>query len=114
MAGFAFYQWVQLEWPQPDAIVPMPDKHSVEIGRALADLMDASFATSLRKSHSYREESLEEEATLLLFDSGEPFPLLQKAVESLLEAFPKNIYVLSLFPYVDHSPHSIHPPRHLS
>ena len=97
MGGFAYFQWTMLEWPTPDAIIPMPDQNSRAIGLALARLIDRPFVRALYTDGSYREESLEEEQELLLFDGGSPNELLKDGTEALLEAFPKKIRLLSLY-----------------
>jgi hypothetical protein len=95
MAGFALWQWVQLDWFEPDVIVPMPD--SKRIAFAFAKLLDAPFVQALNFAHEYYEDRLEDSQTILLFDVSNPIPSLQKAARSLSQASPKIIYLLSLF-----------------
>lgn len=104
MAGFAYIQWLQLEWPAPTALIPMPDRDSISIGRALADLMEIPFIRALAFDGIYKEGRLEEDEMLLLFDVSNFIDQIQKAAHSLADASPKKIYQLSLFPYVDHIP----------
>ena len=104
MAGFAFFQWIQLEWLFPDMIVPMPDAASIAIGRALALLFDIPLIRALRSDCTYREDRLEEEAVLLLFDVANRQERLEQAVFSLSEAFPKKIYLFTLFETGERSP----------
>jgi hypothetical protein len=104
MAGFAYLQWIQLEWPLPTAIIPMPDSDSISIGSALAQLLHIPFIRALRFDCDYRQDRLEEEEILLLFDVSNPIEKLQKGAIALSEAFPKRIYLLSLLPYAGHSP----------
>jgi hypothetical protein len=104
MAGFAIVQWIQLEWPMPDAIVPMPDPDSTAIGKSFARMLDRPLAKALRPNCEYIEDRLEEEGELLLFDVSNSVELLRKAAFALSEAFPKRTYILSLLPYVHHSP----------
>jgi hypothetical protein len=101
MAGFAFLQWVRLEWDQPFAIIPMPDKDSRAIGKSLADLMNVPFVRALDAHCRYKEGRLEEDQPLLLFDVSNSVSDLKKAALSLAESFPKRVYLLSLLPYVD-------------
>ncbi len=103
IASFALIQWIQLEWPMPDAIVPMPDSDSLAIGSFFATLLDRPFVRAFRADYSYKEERLEEGQELLLFDISNSMQNLQKAVFTLSESFPKRIYLLSLFPYVHNS-----------
>lgn len=101
MAGFAFIQWIQLEWPLPDAIIPMPDADSIAIGRVLAKLLDRPVVRALSSSWKYKEGRLEDHQILLLFDACNSMPILQKCALALSESFPKSIYLLSLLAYVD-------------
>ncbi|MBU6383875.1 MAG: phosphoribosyltransferase [Verrucomicrobia bacterium] len=99
LAGFAYLQWIQLEWPDPDVVIPMPD--SAPIAAALASLMQAPLVKALSPSYEYYEDRLEEENTLLLFDVSHSSSSLHKAASALSASFPKKIFVLSLFPYAD-------------
>ena len=97
LASFALLQWIQLEWPTPDAVIPMPDAHSLCIGKEFAELLDFPFVRALTFDCRYKEDRLEEDQTLLLFDVLHPVELLQKGALALSESFPKRIYLLSLF-----------------
>ncbi len=97
MAGFAVVQWIQLEWPLPSAVIPMPDTSSIAIGKAFAELLEVPFVRALFTSLEYREDRLEEEGQLLLFDVSNTLSNLQKAGQALAEAFPKRVYILSLY-----------------
>lgn len=101
LAGFALLQWVQLEWPWPDAIVPMPD--ALALGKAFARLIDRPLVRALRPNGSYREDRLEENSQILLIDISSPLEILQRATAALSESFPKRVFLLTLFPY-DFSP----------
>lgn len=98
IASFAVVQWVQLEWPVPDAIIPMPDADSKAIGRALAVMLEVPFVQALRIDCEYVEDRLEDDGYFLLFDVSNPIENLGKAALALSEAFPKKIDLLSLFP----------------
>lgn len=95
LASFAIYQWIQLEWPLPDAVIPMPD--SVSIAKVFADTIQCPFIRALKGNCEYRVDCLEEEGILLLIDRGNPIEKIQKAIISLSESFPKRIYLLTLF-----------------
>jgi len=97
MASFAFLQWVQLEWPIPFAIIPMPE--AADLAKSLSKLIDCPFVPALKWGTQYLENSLEEDRELLLIDISSPIELLQKAIDALSESFPKRIYLLTLFPY---------------
>lgn len=101
MAGFALVQWIQLEWPIPDGIIPMPDADSIAIGSSLARLLNVPFIRALNRDWSYKEDRLEEDQELILFDVSNSIEKLKKAAYALGEAFPKRVYLLSLLPYVD-------------
>lgn len=108
LAGFALFQWIQLEWPMPDAVIPMPD--SVQVAAAFASFLKLPLVQALKITCDYHEDRLEDDQILLLFDVSNPLAQLQKAASALSEAFPKRIYLLSLFPYAD----SISKPLHFS
>jgi hypothetical protein len=101
MASFAFYQWLQLGWDLPAGLIPMPDPHSIALGKAFAALTELPLIRAFRFDATYQEERLEEDQVWLVIDVANSLPLLKKATEALRESFPKRIYVVSLFPYVD-------------
>ena len=98
LASFALYQWIQLEWPLPDAIVPMPDKASKQIGLAFAVMLNVPFIQAINSNYEYIEDRLEEDQTILIFDVRSDFKSLERCALSIRESFPKKAYVLSLFP----------------
>lgn len=95
LAGFALLQWIQLDWPMPDAIIPMPDSNGIAF--SFAKLLDKPFIQALSPAHEYKEERLEEDQILLLFTMKSSLTELEKAGFSLSESLPKKIYILSLF-----------------
>lgn len=99
LAGFAFCQWVQLEWPTPDVIIPMPG--ALSVASVFASLLERPLAQALSSSCEYREGRLEDTQILLLFDVQSSLQDQEKAALSLMQAFPKRSYLLTLFPYVD-------------
>lgn len=98
IAGFALYQWVQLEWPLPDAVVPMPDADSKQFAQDFSMLLNVPLIHALGRSLSYKEDRIVEDQTLLLFDAKNRTQEEQKAALALRESFPKRIYLLKLFP----------------
>lgn len=96
LAGFAVLQWLQLDWPPPDALIPMPD--SGAIAQAFGAMLDIPVIQALKSSLEYRDTGLEENGVLLLFDVSNSISDLLSASTALCEAFPKRIYLLSLFP----------------
>ncbi len=102
-AGFAFNQWTRLEWPEPDAIIPMPDCESSALGKVFAALTNRTVTKALHGEGEWMElraDPLKEGDELLLIDVSNPLHRLQKAVSILSESFPKRIYLLTLFQYV--------------
>lgn len=96
LAAFAFIQWARLNWHQPDAIIPMPG--AIRIAQELSKYIDAPFIPALNRYSEYREDRLEEDQTLLIFDIDSPFVDLEKSTSSIKKALPKKVYLLSLFP----------------
>ncbi len=101
LSSFALIQWYKLDWEIPDVIIPMPDADSISIGRSFAVALDAPFMRALHLDCEIKENILEEEQTLLLFDVSNRMEKLVKASLALSESFPKRIYLLSLIPYAD-------------
>lgn len=96
MAGFAILQWIELDWPDPDAVIPMPD--SIPIAASFASFLNKPLIQALSGAFEYRQDRLEEGQILILFDISNPLSNLKKAVQSLSGSLPKKIYLLSLFP----------------
>lgn len=91
LAGFVVYQWIQLDWPVPDAILSLPDDASIALSKAVAPLMCRPWV---------KLEQIEESGLNLLFvDAISPLDHIRKGVRPALETSPKNIYQLSLGPY---------------
>jgi hypothetical protein len=101
MAGFALIQWIQLEWPLPDAVIPMPDADSRLIARTFADWLQLPFVKVLNAQGKYCEDLIEEDLVLLVIDAANPFQKLREADQALREAFPKRTYILSLFSFTE-------------
>ncbi len=95
LAGFAIIQWIQLEWPMPDAVIPMPGAR--EISLAFAKHLGIPHVQALSYLYEYKEDRLEEDQNLLVVDISSPLPLLQKAGMALSASFPKRMYLLSLY-----------------
>lgn len=100
LAGFAFWQWVQLEWPKPDVLIPMPG--ALSIASSFANLLECPLVQALSSSCDYRKGRLEDNQMLLLFDVHSSIQDLERAALSLMQAFPKRSYLLTLFSHVDH------------
>lgn len=95
LAGFMAYQWVQLDWPIPDAIITLSDDASIELGQAIAPLLCRPWIAIAKIEIPDLE--------LLLIDAISPLDHIRKDVRDALEAFPKRILQLSLSQY-DFSP----------
>ncbi|MES2273292.1 MAG: hypothetical protein V4487_03790 [Chlamydiota bacterium] len=104
IASFAVNQWIRLEWPVPDAIIPMPDPISESITKAFASLLECPLVKALRSEgprFELKEGLIKEDLQLLLMNGSNSVESLRAAASALTEAFPKRTYLLSLIPY-DH------------
>lgn len=99
LAGFLVWQWIQLEWPYPDNIIPMPG--ALDLGRAFAFFLQRPFIRAFGKGRRFYEESLEENQRIFLIDFQSEKEKIEWHAKKLEEAFPKRIFVLSLFGDVD-------------
>jgi hypothetical protein len=103
VAGFAFYQWMRLHWTDPDLIASIPP-HRPKIARFFSEFTQKPCPNLFRRAtwplHPLRwevkQQMIEEDMTLLLFDNGCTFKELQMACQAIAQAFPKKVYVLSL------------------
>lgn len=91
---FAILQFAELDWPIPDVIIPMSSAFST--AKKMADLLKVPFANVLQRGGV---EALNEDQIILLVDHHSPFSEVREAISSLLDAFPKKGFLLSLFPY---------------
>ncbi len=107
LAAYAIYQWIRLDWPLPDVIIPMPEKESVEAGKYFSQFLDIPYISLLRKGemgYDLRKKNIDEGKIFLLIDVDNPLDLLQKAAYALSEVLPKKIYLLSWFNHVFYLP----------
>lgn len=103
LAGFAYYQWLRLNWLEPDLIAAIPP-HKNTIARAFAEIAEKPcphlfkrIAWPLRAQRwKLQNHLVEEGSTVLLFDEGCTPKQLKMAIAALSGAFPKKIYILSL------------------
>lgn len=102
LAAFAIFQWNRLGWPLPDIIIPLLDARS--FAKEFASCMNRPcfFALQYDGRWNFDQSFLEEEIFLLLAktDAQEK---ISAAIESVCEAFPKKVYVLSLLHDLDTS-----------
>ena len=103
-AGFSYYQWLRLDWKEPDLIVPIPSRH-FGVAKQFAQLCNKPCVDLFRKiawplgsqRWEVRDQLIEENSTILLFDEGCSLKQLQLASAALSTAFPKKVYLISLF-----------------
>jgi len=103
LAGYAYYQWLRLHWKQPTLIASIPP-HKKKIAQEFANLIQVPSPHLFRvvpwplhpRRWEIKELLIEDDTTLLLIDEGCTLEELQMASRALSEAFPKNVYVLSL------------------
>jgi hypothetical protein len=109
-AGWLVWQFNQLDWPVPDALIAVPsrlfarsiDPVAVHVARLLARPLFRPFYRDyvgwlrpvLRLS---RRPLLPTDLSLLLIDEGSDAPWLHSACTALFEAFPQEGRILSLF-----------------
>lgn len=96
LASFFVLQWVRLDWPTPDVVVPM--RGMKKIAKAFAEMIDRPFASVL-KWRRCDFKAIEENQVLLLLDNQSGGEKISRAVSLLGETFPKKGFLLSLFPY---------------
>jgi hypothetical protein len=97
LAGYALYQWAQLDWPLPDFVVPLPQRLSIGIAKRLAEGLGVPYANPFtRWCNTLIDDLLPEDASLLVIDPGMSFALLKKYETELAKACPKKCFLLSL------------------
>ena len=101
IGGFVLYQWIQMQWPIPEVVIPMPGMDLIAKTFAFflykAGTCSANILSRKGRHWSCNEEVLEEGQTILLLDAQSSLFTLKKAAQSLLETSPKKIFQLSLF-----------------
>jgi hypothetical protein len=98
MAAYAVIQWIQLDYALPDLVIPMPDPVSQKMGALFASLLQAPCAKILADCdicYALQEEI--EGDNVVIFDGGNPLEELKKGIAELAEAFPKRMFLLSLY-----------------
>lgn len=96
-AGWLLAQWSRLDWPLPDCVIPFPGME--EIAQIFALDLQTDFVDCLRKGRmGWRllERGLPDSAVLLLLDEGIGKREKRKASAQLLEAMPRQMFILSL------------------
>ena len=105
IAAFIMNQWIRLDWPTPQWVIPMPRaKALVKHFSSWLSVPYVDILSVCQGSWECAVEKVEEDQILLLIDLQSTFVELEKALDALIRAFPKRIYVLSLSHY-DSSSH---------
>lgn len=102
IAGFFVFQWTELNWPIPDAILPLDSFFS--IAKTMALWLDSIAIRHWKKSLS-SIEALGEGKTFLILGKKQCIAEMREYLAFLSRASPKKIYLLTL---VDHD-HRIPP-----
>ena len=100
LAGYALYQWIQLEWPMPDFILCLPHCKSQSAIELAQGLQVPILCPLTWWSRTLIEEIIPEDATFLIWDTGTPIEILKRYETEIAQASPKKCFLLSLFPYV--------------
>jgi hypothetical protein len=97
LAAFAYLLWIQLEWPDPIALIPMPDPLSQAVALHLAVLLHCPVSRLIRADFSLQEAVLGKEGDLLLL-GGHCNPESILSVSSTLSILKdNNISILEIF-----------------
>jgi|GEM_PF-1141807 len=98
IAAFAMNQWVRLDWPYPHVVVPMPGAKNLAKPFALwLEVPEVELLSVYHGNWACYTDRVKEDQIFLLIDNHSSLSQIQKAVTALSEAFPKRIYVLSLY-----------------
>jgi hypothetical protein len=103
-ASFAYYQWLRLDWVDPDLIIPIPSSN-FGVAKRFADLCNLPCPNLFKRiawplgteKWVVSERLIEENATILLIDEGCSTKQLLMAAKALSTAFPKKVYLISLY-----------------
>lgn len=98
MAGFAYYQWLKLQWSKPDFVIPVG--RSI-IAKPLAQLFEVPYVPLFVKvGHSeweIRSDWDVDDSSLLMVDNGfTSIDELYAMGRAIQETFPKRVYLLRL------------------
>jgi hypothetical protein len=94
IGALAFYQSLRLGWTLPDLVVPVFSKRAA-IAHVFAAFHDCP-CPHLFQRGEVREDLVEEDQVIWLFDEGASMKQLEVAVKAIGNAFPKKVYVISL------------------
>ncbi len=97
LVAFAMVQWVNLEWPLPDIVIPMPGAEG--IARQFSAMIGRPMVCCLtyRETWECDAESLDTDLVLLVIDKSCSKEECHGAIQALSSTFPKRGYLLSLF-----------------
>jgi len=81
----------------PDIIIPLPKAQ--RLARAFASLLGSFFIDAIKRWEEWECNTsfLEEDSLILLISVGNSFDEIKGAIEALTDAFPKKVFVLSLY-----------------
>lgn len=100
LTAYAVYQWIQLEWPFPDFVIPLFPSRAKSMARLFSEWTGAVYANPFKWwSRKIIDDLLTEDATLLVIDTGVLPHILKKLLSQLTTTSPKSCFLLSLFPY---------------
>lgn len=88
IAAFAILAFVNLDWPTPDLVIPMPG--AKEIALHFAEMIE-------RPLGKVDPEAMEEEQVLFVINYNSTVDELENVLKILSLASPKRGYILSLF-----------------
>jgi hypothetical protein len=97
IGALAFYQSLRLGWALPDLVVPILSNPS-GIANVFAAFHECPCPQLFHRVGSWdiREDLVEEEQTIWLFDEGASYEQIEKATKVIGNTFPKKVYLLSL------------------
>jgi hypothetical protein len=102
VAGFAFVALQQLGWPEPDflvSVIPSPISNALAVlcNKVSPNFFQRRFFLGRPEKWELREGLIPEDAIIVLFDPGCKPKELENACAAISEAFPKKVYILSLY-----------------
>src|SRR3990167_1564390 len=92
IAAFAIVQWERLNWPVPDAVIPLP--RAERIAKPFAFSLECPYARVLSRwgnNWECNDQALKEDQTFLLIGEKVSEAVLREAAEILSDTFPKKL-----------------------
>ncbi len=109
LSAMALIFWHRLAYDLPDAVWLVPDERGIhpvaKLAREFANLLHLRCFSGIKKTYSgflqpdlaLVEKKIPTDQTLLLFDVASSLDWLKKASAVVSDAFPKKVFILSLF-----------------